>query len=308
MKKWFCILLAVCLLIALVGCGSTRERAVDSYGEKYAMEAPEEALYDSYEEAATEAPQTNTAQSGQKLIRRARLTVETEDYYGFMDKINAQVAELGGYFEQIDAHTSGSTLSASMTIRVPADKLDELTAKLSGMSNITYRSESQENVTMQYVDTESHISALKTEQERLLELLKQAEDLDGILKIEDKLASVRYELESAERSLRVLANQVEYATVDLDVKQVEVFTPVQEPGFWENIGKGFVGSLQSIWTFLKNLFSSFVIALPYLIPLVIAPLIVLLALLKSRKRRRKAAAANRTAQTQPVAPSDTAST
>lgn len=310
MKRFFPVFLILALLFCLVGCSgaaSAPSYKAESTDGNYYTEAPaEEALYEGYEyEPASESASggnVSAASEGQKLIRKVYLTAETEDYYAFMERLTATVSSLGGYMEQVDARTSGSAPSASLTIRVPAERLDELTAQVTGYSNITYRSESQQNVTLQYVDTESRIKALETEQERLLALLEQAEDLEQILLIEDRLTEVRYQLESNESSLRALANQVEYATVTLDVRQVEVFTPVEEPGYWESTGKGFVDSLDGLWNFLKNAFRALIIALPYLIVFLIAPLVILLVLLRKNKRRRQAA---QQAQVSAPQPSDT---
>ena len=158
---------------------------------------------------------------------------------------------------------------------------------MAGLGNITYKHESQQDVTLQYVDTESRIAALRTEQERLLELLDQADNLSEILEIEDRMTYVRYELESYERSLRALADQVDYATAVIEVTQVTVYTPTQEKGFWENIGTGLLGSLQDLWDFVKNAFSAFVIALPYLLIFLVLPAVLVIVFVKRHLRKKK---------------------
>ena len=65
-----------------------------------------------------------------------------------------------------------------------------------------------ENVTLQYVSTESRVKALETEQTRLLELLENAETMEDLLTIEARLTDVRWELENYASQLRVLDNQV----------------------------------------------------------------------------------------------------
>ncbi len=298
--------LALVLALLFAACGA---EAKGSGGDYYPEEAPAMAadgLYEEYEYENAEAPeaQGETALDGQKLIRRVHLTAETEDYNTTMAAVQTKIRQLGGYLESAEEHTSGNRPNASLVIRVPAGQLDDLTEFLAGSANITYRSESQENVTLQYVDTESRIQALNTEQERLLQLLEQAESLEDILEIEDRLAEVRYRLESAQSSLRVLANQVDYATVYLDLRQVEVLTPVEEPGFWQGVGEGFIASCLSLWEICKDLFKGLVVAMPFLLVLVIIPLVILLVVLKNARRRRKAKAA--AAPKPPVPPANPA--
>ena len=94
-----------------------------------------------------------------------------------------------------------------------------------GVSNITYRQENVEDVTLDYVDVESRKKMLETEQQRLLELLETAESLDDILTIESRLTEVQYELDSKESQLRTYDNQIDYSTVYLDINEVVRYTP-----------------------------------------------------------------------------------
>ena len=305
MKKLIAILLTVLVLLGLVACSAGSAAKEDYY-------APDTHAYYDYETPATEAgynysnnydsPEafydspngsgksgdTAEATGGQKLIRKLRLTVETEDYPAFIEALTGKISELGGYIEDMEASTSGSYPRATVIIRVPANQLSAFSEGVAGIGNVTYKHDSQQDVTLQYVDTESRISALRTEQERLLALLERAENLSEVLEIEDRLSYVRYELESYERSLRALANQVEYATATVEVSQVRVYTPTEEIGYWENIRNGLKDSVTGLWEFLKDLFSLFVIALPYLFLFVILPLIIMLILLKRHSRKKKA--------------------
>ena len=294
MKKLIAVLLAVLMLLGLAACGASASMADEG---KY--EVPAEAgqeygynRYDSYEgepkSGNGKSGETTSASTGQKLIRKIRLTVETDDYQIFVDALDRKIDELGGYIEDIEASTSGSYPHATIIVRVPANQLMALTDSVANIGNVTYKHESQQDVTLQYVDTESHIQALNTEQDRLLELLQQAESLSEVLEIEDRLAEVRYQLGTYERALRALANQVDYATATIEVSQVTTFTPTEEVGYWESIRDGLCDSLSGLWNFLKELFRLFIISLPYLFVFVILPLIILIVLLKRHNRKKRA--------------------
>ena len=324
MKRGLTSLLAALMLLTFAACGASEtakaernsyaETAAASYGGYgeiydgyYNYSSSGENLnyyaHEQYDEDRLETPaqsaEPQSAESGQKLIRKLRLTVETDDYQVFVDTLKTKLLALGGYIEDMEANTSGRTPSATIVLRVPADQLSALTDSVSGIGNVTYKHESQQDVTLQYADTESHIAALRTEQDRLLQLLGQAENLSEILEIEDRMTYVRYQLESYERSLRALSNQVEYATATIEVTQVEVFTPTEEPGYWENIGNGILGSLKGLWEFMTELFSDFIISLPYLLLFLGIPLIVLIVLIKRFKHKRREKKAARQAQSAP---------
>lgn len=65
---------------------------------------------------------------------------------------------------------------------------------------MTYDSKTTEDVTLEYVDTESHLKALKTEEETLLALLEKAEKLSDVFEIQEELTNVRYQIESYEQN------------------------------------------------------------------------------------------------------------
>ena len=321
MKKYYALLLALLMLFSFAACSANEKSndAVEIPTEFKVLQADEAEYYASVPSNLYGSTSENLmgdrmgveydgqvndavpSDSGQKLIRTIRLTVETDDYQAFMDSVTGRIAALGGYIEELDASNSGSSPSATMIVRVPADQLSALTDSVAGIGNVTYKHESQQDVTLQYVDTESHIAALRTEQDRLLQLLNKAENLSEILEIEDRMTYVRYQLENYEQSLRALSNKVDYATATIDVRQVKIFTPTEEPGYWEKIGNGIIDTVKSMWEFLTGLFSDFVISLPYLLLFLGVPLVILIVLIKRFKHKRREKKAARQEQSTPDA-------
>lgn len=228
-----------------------------------------------------------------KLIRNVDMDVETREYDKLLTAVENKVTELGGYIESMDAYNGSTyydyrpTRNASLTIRIPKDRLDDFLDTVSDLGNVTNRSENVQDVTLTYVDLESHRDALQTEQERLLQLLEQAENVEDIITIEQRLSDVRYQLESMESQLRSYDNQVDYSTVSLYIDEVEVYTPVEEETTWERISTGFVDSLKSIGEGLKEAAIWFVIHIPYLVIWAVVIVIIILILKKIKKRTKR---------------------
>lgn len=296
MKKIILIMMSILMIVCmLVACGSTASYDEKEYMNEAGAGYPEEeyAYVESPIEAETLAADTTVA-SNRKLIRTLNLTVETETYTQLLDDLSQRVTRCGGYIENLSADTRDSSSSryASMTIRIPVEQLENFAGEIGEISNVVQRTESTQDVTLSYVDMESHRNALKTEQERLLALLENAQNLDEILEIERRLTDVRYELESMESQLRSYDNQIEYATIYLDIAEVKVLTPVdeEEKGFWEEIGDGFVNSAESVWEFLKDLFAFVIVAVPYLLLIgvvVAVNVIIIVVIVRSSKKRAK---------------------
>ena len=189
--------------IMMTGCGSSSGYS-DTSGAVANSKAYTDGGSDFYSESAVseDASADNTAstaiqETNRKLIKTVNMTVETEDYDGLLNTLDKKIAELGGYTEYFSTQGNGSNRYGSMTIRIPKEKLDTFLEMVEGVSNITYRQENVEDVTLDYVDVESRKKMLETEQQRLLELLETAESLDDILTIESRLTEVQYELSTA---------------------------------------------------------------------------------------------------------------
>ena len=257
-----------------------------------------------------------------KLIRTVDLEVETQEYDKLKQNIEDQITALGGYIENEYSFNGSSfrnyeydygygygyneTRHSTMTVRIPDDKLDEFVTVMSGMSNVVSKSTSATDVTLQYTDIESKRDMYLAEQESLMALLEKAESIEDITYLTQRLTDVRYDIESMERQLRVYDNQVDYATVHLNVSEVEVLTPqtIVEKTPAEKIKEGFEASKQDVFNSLRDFGMNFVINSPYIIrTLIIIALIVginfaiiriMIAVIKKnvlKKRAKKEAAA-----------------
>lgn len=288
-RKIASLLLVLLLLLSLTACGgSAKSEAMDNAAGDMYCEAPMES---DAELSKPETGSTSALPTDRKLIRTISMDAETEDLAALLDSLTARINQLGGYVEAKNLRNGSNyggyiRRSLSITVRIPAERVDEFVSQVSEKANIVSSTETVDDVTLQYVDTESHVKALETEQARLLDLLEQAKTLEEILKIEDRLTDVRYELERYASYLRTLENQVSYATVNLTITEVKEYTPVivEEPTMWERITAGFSRSMKDIGEGLKEFFIWLVVNSPYLL---IWGSIAALVILMLRKRRVK---------------------
>lgn len=287
--------------IVISGCGSSGSTA----SSEYAKSSADTAAYGVYEEAAmadeasfengSSQSETVVKDDSRKLITTVNMSAETEDLSVTMSNIEKKVSELSGYIESSNIYNgtsySGyqSSRSADLTIRIPAVNLDAFVESVEGSNNITNKSVNVEDITLSYVDTQSRKNALRTEEKRLLEILESAETVEDLVTIEDKLADVRYELESIESKLRSYDNQVNYSTVYLNVSEVARFTPVEKENAFARMGKGFMENLADVGSGIVEFFVWLVSHLPQILLLVIVIAIIVFiikAVDSSAKKKR----------------------
>lgn len=242
-------------------------------------------------------------ETGRLLIRRVSISVETLNYQDLCNNVTARAKELGGYIETSQQGGTGNDRdlrTAYFVIRVPEDQLDTLINELGGQGNIVSRSETSDDVTLNYVDTKSKLEAYRIEQEQLLEMLDEAEDLDTIILLQNELTNVRYEIEYYESSLRMLENQVTYATLTLNVEEVIEETEIKEAHvvtFTERIKDAFDGAIEDTKTFFEEAVIGIVGAFPVICFFLVIAIIVVIVVVVNVKKAKKTRAKIKAAQT-----------
>ncbi len=299
-KRYVFRLAAILLATGLTGCGSADQysasRSMSSdmayegaayNGADYDAYADEEYKSDGYDDyddyadtadyglensqrakalpaAGEQKEETVPKNNSAKLIKRYSFEYETEqfdDAYGYLLEL---IGQFGGYVS--DSRVSGTSgRYLELTARIPAKESDKFAGSLGSLGTLLGRTESAEDVTLQYADTESRISALKTEQERLNELLGKAESLETIVALESRMTEVRYELENYQSKKNLYDSLISYSTVNISLREVVYTVPIDDRTVFTRIKTGFKSSLRDVGTGLENLFVDLIVAIPYLV-------------------------------------------
>lgn len=292
MKRNIIVALLLCALL-LCGCGGAaksveaqaapREPAAAAdmaYAEEAVeMEAP------AMEMKATAAGGIANSESGasvrgemqaEKIIYSANAMIETIDYEGCVQGVYDMVERFGGFVQSSSISGSDyysaargrqSMRYASFTVRIPSENFDALTTSLSELGNVPFCDTYSENVSAQYYDVQSRLTAYKTQEARLLEMLEIAETVEDLLAIQQQLTEVQYEIDSLQSTLTNYDRRISYSTVDIEVQEVEEYTeqPVVKLTYWQKMGRGFMHSLEDVGEFFTDAFLWFISNLPALI-------------------------------------------
>lgn len=292
--KWLCMMLFISLLCGCVtGCGSKAseddfryesEQAEEGYGiQENGALATEESV-DSYEEAKelSDEDTAETIASGSqsavtknkaKIIKRYFFHYETETFDDSYSYLKGQIKQYGGYVSSSEMEgTEFRTLE--LTARIPADVSDEFTSQLGSLGTVVSQSESAEDVTLQYTDTESRIASLKIEQERLNALLEKADSLENIFALEERLTDVRYELENYQSQKKHYDDLISYSTVNITLKEVSYTVEIDDSSVFSRISTGFKSSLRDVKNDLEEFFIWLIVMIPYLIKWAVVLLII----------------------------------
>jgi hypothetical protein len=307
MKKKI-LLLALISMLMLSACASSSRDAMNQEVEApapipgYAPEVKEEY---SMEEDGTGAYDAagQQAQVERVVLKTAEITVSVAKPNESMKEISAMASRLGGFvvssftWKEEDYSSGRSYDKATITIRVPAEKLDSTLDEIRAMSangteGVISESQSGQDVTSDFVDSESRLRNLKAAEEQLMELMENTTDLANTMEVFRELTNIRGQIEVLQGHINYLKESADLSSIAITLVAEASLQPI-EIGGWKPQGvvreslERLVRSFQSLVDFLIR-FS--ITCLPFLIPLGIGIYFLVKALRKrsgNRPSRRK---------------------
>lgn len=302
-KRIIAISFILILVFALCSCGAMEKANADGYGGSM-NNAPSKSYYDasseSYGETSSNDPSEILKSDGddysRKIIKRQYLTIETLTFDEALQKITEYVEDMGGYFASTDISNNSirgyysNVRRATLSVRIPESKLSEFVGKFtsSEMFNVLRNSLSTEEVTDEYYDLKAQLDALMAQEARLTEMMNEAKNLSDMLLIENKLTSVRKEINSVSSRIQYYDKAVAMSFVDITLNEVEKYEPTKEKTFFDKVGEAFVGAWEVFGDFLQGAVIVFLWILPFVITLGVIAAIVIVVVLKNKKKKAKA--------------------
>jgi hypothetical protein len=180
------------------------------------------------------------------------------------------------------------TDGAWITVRVPADQLQDVVDELDDVGEVTATNLSRQDVTAQTIDLEARIDAAQASVDRLTALMAQAQSVADLISAEAALSERQALLESYQQQLEMLDDQVAMSTLSVTVVPSIERVTADPAGFGDGLAAG--------WNGLVATLNGIVIALGFLLPwLAVAAVVALIVwgvvrLVRGRRRRRADAA------------------
>ncbi len=234
------ILFLLGLLIAgILGCGGWEE-SQDATTESYdpaATAAPAAAAAPTAAPAATFAPaptgtpapasaemadetrgavtstalkvQASPATRDRIIVHTGNMLLVVDDVAGSVDRITGMAREFGGWVVNSDR---SSRHRGFVAIRVPAESLSGVMDRLEGTAiDVKARSLTSEDVTDEYVDSQSRLVSLRETERVLLELLGRADDVEDALKVQQEITQLQVQIEALQGRINFLEETAAYS-------------------------------------------------------------------------------------------------
>jgi hypothetical protein len=172
----------------------------------------------------TSAPIVNN-ELNRKIVYTVRLGIEADEVSPLVNSISQKCSDLGGYIEsRNEQFDEGECTSATVTYRVPTEKLDEFVAAIEGNGGVESKSISSTDITTTYVDAQAKKNAL-VERKVLLEEMLESTSMNTSERINiiNEISAVNTELQAVELLITDYDSDVNYSTVVVSVDQVATF-------------------------------------------------------------------------------------
>lgn len=216
-----------------------------------------------------------------KIIKDGDISIQVTKLKESKKKIDNLLKKYNSYYSKENLDNNDYEQRFNLTIRIPNHNFDNFIEDVeSGDGNILNKNIAARDVTDKFIDLTTRLNNKRSYLKRYKDLLKRANSIEEILKIEEKIRRLEEEIDSTEGRLRYLNNQVDFSTLNLTlIKKLDYkFTPDKGNNFWER----FKRSVSHGWTGLISFFLFLVLLWPYWIILA-----VIIYFWRRHKRRKR---------------------
>lgn len=231
----------------------------------------------------------------QMVIMNADLSVIVEDPLTKLESIITMTEDMGGYV--VESNVRQNTLNngvkvphVNITIRVPADRLDEsLDTIKEGVSEIASENVSGQDITSDYTNLESRLRNLEAAETQLQKIMDEAEETEDVLQVYNNLVSVREQIEIIKGQMQYYEEATRLSRISINITADEEAQPIQIGG-WQPAGvaKEAIETLIDTLQVLGDIAIWFVLCVLPIGILVGIPLYFVVRYVRRLRRRKKA--------------------
>lgn len=289
MKRFFYVLLALLLAFTLISCSSAgpdnttgqhdSSSPQDAAGEAGAPEAPEgypsEEDYGAVQDQEM-GPSSIVQDTDRMLVYTVDLAMTSYEYAIDYQKIKTASAKFGGFVQQEETTGTPPTEHnphgryTSMTLRIPTKNLDAFMDALSQVGTLLSKNIQSDDITTDYYDTQARVKMLESRYDKLDEHYREAKKMEDIIKLEQEMSDILYQLDKLKGSVRSMDQSVEYATVYLQLEElVRVADVPAKTDFSERLSDSYAGGWRAMEEFGQGMLVFLAGAFPVLLILIV---------------------------------------
>lgn len=225
------------------------------------------------------------------IIKTGTMNLETEKYDESINQITDYVKKAGGFITNSSSQVNASgKKQGAITIRITSDKYDMMIKDMSNFGKVLNSQINGNDVTSEYIDLQARMTTQAELEKRLLSLLNEkTAKLVDVVEVEEKLSSVRQNIEQSQGRMKYLKNQSDFSTLTVSVYEPSLMITSSGGGFFYEIERGFSKGLKGFTEVLSGMITFFIALMPVVILILTLAYITVLIYKKSKARKLKTA-------------------
>ena len=265
----------------------------DSSGEEF---APEEPAAESGTFPADASAEFEVVETGERIvIKNANMEIVVDAPDQSLETISRMAEQMGGFV--VSANLYKTQLSdgqevprASITIRVPAERLDEAISIIEAESDRLPLNKSiqSQDVTSDYTDLQSRLKNFEAAEAQLMEIMASANRTEDVLNVFDQLTRVREQIEVIKGQIKYLDESARLSAISVELIPNEVIQPISIGG-WQPVGviKNAIEALIRALQILVDILIWLGIVILPILAIIFLPLYFIIRAVMKRRRREE---------------------
>lgn len=305
-QKTYFTIVCLCILLITASCAAAapkQEVSSDYYVQDApAMVAPAAPAEESGSVAYSESDINNAIpQSGTDriVIKNANISIVVDDPAAAMSLITQMAETQAGFvvtsnFYKVTSNQGVELPQASITIRVPSDKLTDTMNNIKKLVNdpakdIPSENVSGQDITQEYTDLQSRKTNLEAAVKKLNTFLEEAETTEDALNVYSQLMQVNEQLEVLKGQIKYYDESSQYSSIAVSIIAQASVEPLTVGG-WQPAGVA-KDAIQALINTLKVLANIAIWLILFFLPIIIVfaiPVVIVVLLVRRGTQKRKA--------------------
>lgn len=157
-----------------------------------------------------------------KLIYKANLTMEVEDYAAAQSEVRNMITLSGGYIIGFTESMSEYEKGGTFIMKIPASGFSPFLNSLEKIKNEgIQRNIEGQDVSEEYVDLESRLKAKQLMESQYIEFMKKATKSADLVAFANQLGAIQEQIEQIKGRMRYIDQNVSFSTVELRLYQTD---------------------------------------------------------------------------------------
>lgn len=233
------------------------------------------------------------------VIKNASLSIVVMDPSSAMQSITDMTEGMGGFVVNSNMYKTTTDRGlevpiANITVRVPAEKLDQAITQIKDLVNdpeidILNEDVSGQDVTSEVTDLESRLRNLEAAEEQLLEIMDNANRTEDVITVFRELTSVREEIEVIQGQIKYYQESAQLSAISIYIQAKAALEPITIGGWQPGVeAQRALQALVDGGQFLVNMLIWIVIFVLPILAVIFLPIFFIVRFFRKRKKKKDA--------------------